>query len=120
LPIWRSVSAFDERILPGPSGPAKWRSWASAAEWNVRAATPPAPSASSRVRISPAALSVNVTARICVGANAPVATWFAIRRVIVVVLPEPAPARMQTGPRTASAARRCSGLSPSRTSTVGP
>ena len=57
----------------------------------------------------PAALSVKVTARIWRGANAPVATWCAIRRVIVVVLPEPAPARMQTGPRTASAARRCSG-----------
>jgi len=34
------------------------------------------------------------------------------------VLPEPAPARMQTGPRTASAARRCSAFSPS--STIGP
>src|SRR5207244_2600088 len=43
------------------------------------------------------------------------ATWYAIRRVIVVVFPDPAPARMQTGPRTASAARRCSGFRPSRT-----
>jgi len=34
---------------------------------------------------------------ICVGANAPLATCCAMRRVIVVVLPEPAPARMQTG-----------------------
>ena len=34
------------------------------------------------------------------------------------VLPEPAPARMQTGPRTASAARRCSGLRPASTSTA--
>ena len=50
------------------------------------------------------------------GSNAPVATWFATRRVIVVVLPEPAPARMQTGPRTASTARRCSGFSPAKTS----
>ena len=32
---------------------------------------------------------MNVTARISLGANAPVATWCAIRRVIVVVLPEP-------------------------------
>src|SRR5947208_2447156 len=40
-----------------------------------------------------------------------------MRRVIVVVLPVPAPARMQTGPRTASAARRCSGFRPAREST---
>ena len=51
------------------------------------------------------------------GANAPLATCCAMRRVIVVVLPEPAPARMQTGPRTASAARRCSGFRPSSGST---
>ena len=55
---------------------------------------------------------MNVTARICDGANAPVATWLAIRRVIVVVFPDPAPARMQTGPRTASTARRCSAFRP--------
>ena len=54
---------------------------------------------------------MNVTARICDGRNAPEATWLAIRCVIVVVLPEPAPARMQTGPRTASTARRCSAFS---------
>ena len=71
---------------------------------------PVTPSATSRARISPAALSVNVTARISSARNAPVATWFAIRRVIVVVLPDPAPARMQTVPRTASTARRCSGF----------
>jgi hypothetical protein len=53
-------------------------------------------------------LSVKVTARIWSAANTPDATWFAMRRVIVVVFPEPAPARMHTGPRTASTARRCS------------
>src|SRR5207302_2620233 len=62
----------------------------------------------------PAALSVKVTARIWSGSNAPAATWFAIRRVIVVVLPEPAPARMQTGPRTRSTAPRCSEFRPSK------
>src|SRR5919204_391543 len=36
------------------------------------------------------------------------------RAELVVVLPEPAPARMQTGPRTDSTARRWSGFSPSR------
>ena len=33
-------------------------------------------------------------------ANAPLATWHAMRCVIVVVLPVPAPARIATGPRT--------------------
>jgi hypothetical protein len=65
-------------------------------------------------------LSVNVTAMICAGSKAPDATCCAIRRVIVVVFPEPAPARMQTGPRTASAARRCSGFRPSSGSTAAP
>src|SRR3954451_25443476 len=108
----RSASAFDGRMRPGGL-PNRW-SCASAAEWNVRAVTRATPSASSRARISVAALSVNVTARIWSAENVPVATWLATRRVIVVVFPEPAPARMQTGPRTASTARRCSGFSPSK------
>ena len=49
----------------------KWCSCASAAEWNVRAATPVTPSAASRDFITPAAFSVKVTARIWPGANAP-------------------------------------------------
>src|SRR6478752_4043571 len=114
LARWRRVSAFEGKNFPTASG-SKWRSCASAAEWNVRACTPSAPSAASRLRISPAALSVKVTARISPGVKAAVATWFAIRRVIVVVLPVPAPARMHTGPRTSSAARRCSGFRPART-----
>ena len=113
FPIWRRRSAFVERIRPGPS-PFARRSCESAAEWNVRASTPSTPSRARRARISPAALSVNVTARIWSERTAPLATCHAIRRVIVVVFPDPAPARMQTGPRTASAARRCSGFSPSR------
>ena len=87
---------------------------------DVRASTPSTPRAVSRVRITPAALSVNVTARISSGRNVPVATCHAMRRVIVVVLPEPAPARTQTGPRTASAARLCSWFSPPRMSTEPP
>ena len=67
----------------------------SAAEWNVRASTPSTPSASSRRFSSLAALSVKVTARIRDGSNAPLRTWQAIRCVIVVVLPVPAPARMR-------------------------
>ena len=84
-----SITALDGRI--GPAARRSSASWPSAAAWNVCALTPFAPSATSRARISPAALSVNVTARISSAANAPVATWFAMRRVIVVVLPEPAP-----------------------------
>src|SRR4051812_42697025 len=117
--IWRSKSTFDGRIAPSRSG-AKWRSWRRAAEWKVEARTPAAPSAASRERSSPAALSVNVTAKIAFAGNAPDATCCAMRRVIVVVFPEPAPARMATGPRTASAARRCSGFRPSRGSTEPP
>src|SRR6266699_4191458 len=37
-----------------------------------------------------------------------------MRRVIVVVLPVPAPATMASGPRAATAASRCAGFKPSR------
>ena len=84
------------------------------------ARTPVTPSAREPRPQLAAALSVNVTAMISLASNAPDATWCAIRRVIVVVLPEPAPARMQTGPRTASTARRCSAFSPSNRSTGPP
>ena len=104
---------------PGPG--AKQRSCANAAEWNVRAGTPRRASAASRAPSLPQPCRVNVTARISVGANVPVATWFAIRRVIVVVFPEPAPARMHTGPRTVSTARRCSALRSAKiSSTIHP
>ena len=43
----------------------------SAAAWNVRASTPSTPSAARRARSSPAAFSVNVTARIAEGEKAP-------------------------------------------------
>src|SRR4051812_17750516 len=46
----------------------------------------------------------------------PLITMLAVRWVIARVLPVPAPARMQTGPRSASAACRCSGSSSARTS----
>src|SRR5207253_2477716 len=46
----------------------------------------------------------------------PLTTMLAVRWVIARVLPVPAPARMQTGPRNASAASRCSGSRPARTS----
>jgi hypothetical protein len=70
--IRRNASAFDGRMRLGAQ-PSQC-SCASAAEWNVRAVTPAAPSASSRTRISVAALSVNVTARISRAANVSVRT----------------------------------------------
>src|SRR5262245_53497881 len=109
----RSISAFDGSTPSGPR-PKEW-SCCRALAWKVRARTPSIPSRPSLARISPAALSVNVTARISGAANVPVATCHAMRRVIVVVLPDPAPARITTGPRTASTARRCSAFSPSNT-----
>ena len=87
----------------------------NAAEWKVRASTPSTPSDSSRRLSSPAALSVNVTARICDASNAPLRTWHAMRWVIVVVFPVPAPARIATGPRSARAASRWGSFSPART-----
>src|SRR4051794_5420275 len=94
----------------------KYWSCRSAAEWNVRACTPPTPRARSRERISPAARVVNVTARTRSAEAMPLTTRLAVRWVMARVLPVPAPARMQTGPRRASAACRCSGSSPARTS----
>ena len=114
LPIRRRSSAFVERMRPGIA--SKRRSSASAAEWNVEARTPSTPSAASRPRAQLAGGLVRERHRddLVGGANAPLATCQAIRRVIVVVLPVPAPARMQTGPRVASAAARCSAFSPPR------
>ena len=63
--------AFESRTsgsrLARCSAPTDSPSCDSAAAWNVRASTPSTPSAASRAFSSPAAFSVNVTARICVG-----------------------------------------------------
>ena len=75
---------------------------------------PVAPNACNLLRISPAAFAVNVTAKISPGMNAPVRTWFAMRRVMVVVFPVPAPARMATGPVTASTASIWASFRPSK------
>ncbi len=45
-----------------------------AAAWKVRACTPPTPSPRSRVRISPAARAVKVTASSALGGTTPEAT----------------------------------------------
>ena len=84
----------------------KWRSCARAMAWNVRVMTPGWPSAATRAPISRAALSVKVTSSILDGSTVPDAMACAARRLMTRVLPEPAPARMTSGPltsRTASA-----------------
>ena len=78
----------------------------SAAEWNVRAWTVPAPSDRSRVRISPAARVVNVTARISSPPWCPAAIRWPMRWVMVRVFPVPAPASTHTGPAGARTAAR--------------
>ena len=80
----------------------------SAAAWMVRAATAGTPSERRRVRISPAARAVNVSAKTLCGSIVPIAAAYAMRCVIARVLPVPAPAMTQTGPRVASATARCS------------
>src|SRR5579884_2713452 len=65
---------------------------------------------SARSRISPAALFVNVIARISGGFTPTAARRCAIRCVRTRVLPEPAPAITSTGPSVVSTASRCAGL----------
>src|SRR5262245_54086557 len=87
------------------------------AEWNVlthirRARRPTR--AATRSFISPAALLVNVIARISPGWTSRAASRYAIRLVSTRVLPEPAPATINNGvPKWVTAARWAS-LSPSR------
>src|SRR5216684_4770247 len=84
-------------------------------EWNVaisglRSMRPPR-RCSTLSTISADALLVNVTARIASGSTPRFSIRWAMRKVITLVLPLPAPARINTGPSTASAASRCRGLS---------
>src|SRR4051794_41148104 len=69
---------------------------------------------STRSRISCAALLVKVIARIWPGCTAPDATRWAIRCVSTRVLPEPAPARISSGPPGWSTASRWGSFRPSR------
>ena len=79
------------------------------AEWNVEthilSAVGPTRSAT-RLRISSAALLVNVMARIPHGGASPVAMRWAMRRVSTLVLPDPAPAMISSGPPRCSTAAR--------------
>src|SRR5947209_1713855 len=86
------------------------------AAWNVIthiARTRRPTSSPARSRISPAALLVNVIARISFGFAASVATRYAIRWVSTRVLPDPAPARIKSGPPGYVTASRWGSLSPS-------
>src|SRR6185503_7688842 len=83
--------------------------------WNVetQASSGRSPrSASTRPRISAAALLVKVTASTWREGTPRSSTRCAIRCVITRVLPLPAPARISTGPFTAATASRCCGLRP--------
>ena len=84
------------------------RSWARATAWNVPAVgSSRIPSRRSRVRNSPAALRVKVSASVCEGSIASVAACHAIRRVSTRVLPDPAGARIASGWAASVTARRC-------------
>src|SRR5579872_7004235 len=87
-------------------------------EWNVEmsglASEAWPMSLSTRSAISPAALFVKVTARMESGATPRWSISQAMRWVMTRVLPDPAPARINTAPSTASTASRCWGFSLSR------
>lgn len=67
-----------------------------------------------RSRISSAALLVKVTARMDAGWTPSSSINHAMRRVMTVVLPEPAPARMSSGPAVCVTASRWGAFRPRR------
>ena len=67
-----------------------------------------------RLRISPAALFVNVIARISFGFTPQAAIRCAMRCVSTRVLPEPAPATTSSGPSVARTASRWAGFRSAR------
>src|SRR6266852_825115 len=71
-----------------------------------------------RKRISSAALLVKVTARIFHGATPFSAIRYAIRCAMTRVLPEPAPARISSGPSVCWTAICCSGFKEERKSVI--
>ena len=83
----------------------------------MRCATGPTSSAT-RSFISPAALLVNVIARISNGDTSRSAMRYATRWVSRRVLPEPAPAMTSTGPSGAITASRWTGFSPATRSSL--
>ena len=65
-------------------------------------------------RISPAALLVKVMAMMFHGRTPQCSIKYAIRQVSTLVLPEPAPARISSGPSVCCTASRCCGFNFSR------
>src|SRR4051812_7614681 len=91
------------------------------AAWNVMthiARTARPTSSSTRSRISAAALLVNVMARISSARAWRVRSRYAIRWVSTRVLPEPAPARMSSGPSPCVTASRWGGVRPSSRASI--
>ena len=94
----------------------KRRRIAAQCEWKVDTTRPVrdpssrATSCETRSRISPAALLVNVSARICHGGT-PRSISAAMRRVMTRVLPEPGPASTSAGPSPCDTASRWAAVS---------
>src|SRR5210317_617802 len=95
-----------------------WRKIRTQVAWKVLTQSPlgSPSSSSSRSLISPAALLVKVTARICQGSTLYCVINQAIRCVRARVLPEPAPASNSSGPVSCLTASCCIGLSWARRS----
>ena len=103
--------------LSTPSALAWMRRMRAARLWKVPSHQPVVGwpiSASTRSRISPAALLVNVTASSSCGRAVSVISRCPIRVVRARVLPVPAPASTSTGPARVSTASRWGGFSPCR------
>src|SRR5436309_10224471 len=99
---------------PKPNTAASRRNRRADSAWKVPIHRPrgSAPSsAATRARISPAALLVNVTAKMRDGATPRSRMRCAIRAVSTRVLPEPAPASTRSGPPGWRTAASCWGLS---------
>src|SRR5690554_6887369 len=104
------------KFLVKPKCSASRRRMRTQAEWKVEIHIPRAVSptiASTRSRISAAALLVNVIARIWLGHASRLASSPTTRRVSTLVLPEPAPATMSSDWPRYSTASRCCGFRPS-------
>src|SRR3989337_2402635 len=109
------------KLLLRPMAPPSRRRIRAQMAWKVpmvasRAASSPI-SPALRPRISLAALLVEVTATICHG-FVPGATRYATRCARTLVLPDPAPARMRSGPLACETASACGGLRRARISSA--
>src|ERR1035437_6551834 len=115
------------RVNPGrrrASGSPSRRSMRTQNEWNVlrsgaESSGTSSSSATTRSRISRAALLVKVTASTADGGTCREVMMWAMRCVMTRVFPLPAPARISKGPSIWFTASRCCALSPLRKSMKG-